>query len=130
MPQELALPNPLEPIRDLVLHAVSSPLTRVMYGHAMDELPQRFTAGSHRPEGRALANAWSGRAGAGAQMDGVSSGPRGAQVEHLDEHGEGHGEVDVAFGDVPVERLNGVGLWDFTLSAPHQRTTYRGRWSR
>src|SRR5215813_11775718 len=37
MSQELTLPNPLEPVRALVLDAVSSPLTRVMYGHAMAE---------------------------------------------------------------------------------------------
>ena len=37
MSQELILPHPLEPLRHLVLHAVSSPLTPTMYGHAMDE---------------------------------------------------------------------------------------------
>lgn len=37
MSQELTVPNPLEPIKELVLDAVSSPLTRVMYGHAMSE---------------------------------------------------------------------------------------------
>jgi site-specific recombinase XerD len=37
MSQELIAPNPLEPIRQLVLDAVSSPLTRVMYGHAINE---------------------------------------------------------------------------------------------
>jgi site-specific recombinase XerD len=37
MPQELTLPNPMEPIKQLVLDAVSSPLTRVMYGHAINE---------------------------------------------------------------------------------------------
>jgi site-specific recombinase XerD len=35
--QELAVPNPLESVKQLVLDAVSSPLTRVMYGHAMAE---------------------------------------------------------------------------------------------
>jgi site-specific recombinase XerD len=37
MSQELTLPNPLESVKQLVLDAVSSPLTRVMYGHAMTE---------------------------------------------------------------------------------------------
>src|SRR5690242_17667852 len=37
MSQELTAPNPLEPVRALVLDAVSSPLTRVMYSHACDE---------------------------------------------------------------------------------------------
>jgi site-specific recombinase XerD len=35
--QELTIPNPLESVKQLVLDAVSSPLTRVMYGHAMTE---------------------------------------------------------------------------------------------
>ena len=37
MNQELAVPNPLEQVKQLVLDAVSSPLTRVMYAHAMTE---------------------------------------------------------------------------------------------
>jgi site-specific recombinase XerD len=37
MKQELTLPNPLAPVRELVLDAVSSPLTRAMYGHAIQE---------------------------------------------------------------------------------------------
>src|SRR5215475_13349998 len=37
MSQELTVPNPLEPVRALVLDAVSSPLTRIMYSHAMAE---------------------------------------------------------------------------------------------
>jgi hypothetical protein len=37
MSQGLTLPNPLESVKQLVLDAVSSPLTRVMYGHAMAE---------------------------------------------------------------------------------------------
>ena len=40
MNQELTapnLPNPLEGVKQLVLDAVSSPLTRVMYGHAINE---------------------------------------------------------------------------------------------
>jgi site-specific recombinase XerD len=36
MSQELTLPNPMEPIKQLVLDAVG-PLTRVMYGHAINE---------------------------------------------------------------------------------------------
>src|SRR4029450_14016628 len=37
MSQEITVPNPLEQVKQLVLDAVSSPLTRVMYGHAMAE---------------------------------------------------------------------------------------------
>src|SRR4029450_6241435 len=37
MSQEITVPNPLEKVKELVLDAVSSPLTRVMYGHAMAE---------------------------------------------------------------------------------------------
>jgi len=37
MNQELAVPNPLEKVKALVLDSVSSPLTRVMYAHAMAE---------------------------------------------------------------------------------------------
>jgi site-specific recombinase XerD len=37
MSQELAVTNPLERVKQLVLEAVSSPLTRVMYGHAIDD---------------------------------------------------------------------------------------------
>ena len=37
MNQKLAVPNPLEQVKQLVLDAVSSPLTRVMYAHAMTE---------------------------------------------------------------------------------------------
>ena len=37
MNQELAVPNPLEQVKQLVLDAVSSPLTRVMYSHAIGE---------------------------------------------------------------------------------------------
>ena len=37
MNQKLAVPNPLEQVKQLVLDAVSSPLTRVMYSHAMTE---------------------------------------------------------------------------------------------
>ena len=35
MAHELTVPNPLESVKQLVLDAVSSPLTRLMYGHAM-----------------------------------------------------------------------------------------------
>jgi site-specific recombinase XerD len=35
--QELTAPNPLERVKQLVLDAVSSPLTRLMYGHAIEE---------------------------------------------------------------------------------------------
>jgi site-specific recombinase XerD len=37
MRQELTVPNPLESVKQLVLDAVSSPLTRERYGHAMAE---------------------------------------------------------------------------------------------
>src|SRR6516164_7441653 len=37
MSQELTTPNPLESVKQLVLDAVSRPLTRLMYGHAMAE---------------------------------------------------------------------------------------------
>lgn len=37
MSQELIAPNPFESVRTLVLDAVSSPLTRAMYGHALGE---------------------------------------------------------------------------------------------
>jgi site-specific recombinase XerD len=37
MSQELTIPNPMEPIKELVLDAGSSPLTRVMYSHAIGE---------------------------------------------------------------------------------------------
>jgi len=37
MNQEITVPNPLEQVIRLVLDAVSSPLTRVMYSHAMTE---------------------------------------------------------------------------------------------
>jgi integrase len=37
MNQDLAVPNPLERVKQLVLDAVSSPLTRVMYGHAIED---------------------------------------------------------------------------------------------
>src|SRR5215831_9879600 len=37
MSQELAVLNPLERVKQLVLDAVSSPLTRIMYGHAIDD---------------------------------------------------------------------------------------------
>src|SRR5215469_13753189 len=37
MNQKLILPNPLEGVKQLVLDAVSSPLTRLMYGHAIEE---------------------------------------------------------------------------------------------
>ena len=37
MSHPLTIPNPLAPVRELVLDAVSSPLTRAMYGHAIQE---------------------------------------------------------------------------------------------
>jgi site-specific recombinase XerD len=37
MTQELGVPNPLESAKYLVLDAVSSPLTRTMYAHAIEE---------------------------------------------------------------------------------------------
>ena len=37
MTRELAVPNPLESVKHLVLDAVSSPLTRTMYAHAIEE---------------------------------------------------------------------------------------------
>jgi site-specific recombinase XerD len=37
MSQELTVPNPMEQVKELVLDAVSSPLTKLMYAHAIGE---------------------------------------------------------------------------------------------
>ena len=43
-----------------------------------------------------------------AELDRRLGGAR-PQVEHLHEHGKGHGEVDVALGDIDVEPLGDQG---------------------